>query len=81
MGSIFLVGKISLWLILTHLSALVRFRVSRSQIWAFEMGTRKFMVPLHLDHVEIQPEWPTAAADIDLVVQVPYNIETSANVC
>ena len=44
------------------------------------MGTRKFMVPLHLDHVEIQPERPTAAADIDLVVQVPYNIETSANV-
>jgi len=27
------------------------------------------MVPLHLDHVEIQPERPTAGADIDLVVQ------------
>ena len=79
LGSIFLIWKISLCLILTHPIELVCFRDFWSQIWAFGMGTQKFMVPLHLDHVKIHPKRPTAAADIDLVVQVPYNIETSAN--
>ena len=31
------------------------------------------MVPLHFDHEEIQPESPTAGADLDLVIQVSSN--------
>ena len=37
------------------------------------MGKRKFMVPLLFDHEEIQPESPTAGADMDLVIQVSSN--------
>ena len=41
------------------------------------MGKRKFMVPLHFDHEEIQPENPTAGADLDLVIQVSSNMTVS----
>ena len=37
------------------------------------MGKRKFVVLLHFDHEEIQPENPTAGADLDLVIQVSSN--------
>ena len=41
------------------------------------MVKQKFMVSLHFDHEEIQPESPTAAADIDLVIQVSSNMTVS----
>ena len=48
----------------------ITFRVFQS---CLNMGKRKFMVPLHFDHEEIQPESPTAGADLDLVIQVSSN--------
>ena len=44
------------------------------------MGKHKFMVSLHFDHEDIQPESPTVDADMDLVIQVSSNmIETTVN--
>lgn len=48
----------------------ITFRVLQS---CLAMGKRKFMVPLLFDHEEIQPESPTAGADMDLVIQVSSN--------
>ena len=50
--------------------------IATSESSCLAMVKQKFMVPLHFDHEEIQPESPTAAADMDLVIQVSSNLNS-----